>query len=278
MRDALDFQGRQVLVVGGSSGHRATALPRRFAAAGPGVQIWGTRASASDYDGVRGLGSAGAGLPLRRPVRPGRAGAHSHRSGPARCSGAVAGGRCATAGGSSSRSTSITSSRSTSTAFRRSARPALIGSGRRAASVITVSSTAAYSATRGNPAYAASKARAGRPDAHAGAGLGGRGHPRQRHCPGAGRHQADPDHHPEPRAPGALARRHSAGPHRPARGHGGGGAVSGLAAGRLRRRPDAPGRRRADALGRRRTPSSQTTPDGRGKGPPGVEPDVRRVC
>ena len=44
----LDFSGKQVLVVGGSSGI-GNAIAQAFCAKGAAVQVWGTRASAADY-------------------------------------------------------------------------------------------------------------------------------------------------------------------------------------------------------------------------------------
>ncbi|MDR3507946.1 MAG: 3-oxoacyl-ACP reductase, partial [Caulobacteraceae bacterium] len=44
----LDFTGRTVLVVGGSSGI-GNGIAQGFRAKGASVHVWGTRASASDY-------------------------------------------------------------------------------------------------------------------------------------------------------------------------------------------------------------------------------------
>ncbi len=49
----LDFQGRDILVVGGSSGI-GNGIAQGFRAAGAAVQVWGTRASADDYRGDEG--------------------------------------------------------------------------------------------------------------------------------------------------------------------------------------------------------------------------------
>ena len=53
MADELDFSGKTVLVVGGSSGI-GNGIAQGFRAKGADVHIWGTRASAADYDGVEG--------------------------------------------------------------------------------------------------------------------------------------------------------------------------------------------------------------------------------
>ena len=45
--DPLDFSGRRVLVVGGSSGI-GNGIARAFSARGARVAVWGTRASAAD--------------------------------------------------------------------------------------------------------------------------------------------------------------------------------------------------------------------------------------
>lgn len=51
--EALDFSGKTVLVVGGSSGI-GNGIAHGFRARGADVHVWGTRASASDYDGEDG--------------------------------------------------------------------------------------------------------------------------------------------------------------------------------------------------------------------------------
>lgn len=53
MADELDFTGKRVLVVGGSSGI-GNGIAQGFRAKGAEVHIWGTRASATDYDDVEG--------------------------------------------------------------------------------------------------------------------------------------------------------------------------------------------------------------------------------
>ncbi|MBL6749788.1 MAG: SDR family oxidoreductase [Nevskia sp.] len=49
----LDFSGKNVLVVGGSSGI-GNGIAHAFRARGAKVYVWGTRPSAKDYDGVKG--------------------------------------------------------------------------------------------------------------------------------------------------------------------------------------------------------------------------------
>ena len=49
----LDFTGKTVLVVGGSSGI-GNGIAHGFRKRGAKVHVWGTRASAADYDGVEG--------------------------------------------------------------------------------------------------------------------------------------------------------------------------------------------------------------------------------
>lgn len=54
----LDFSDKSVLVVGGSSGI-GNGVAQAFRRAGARVSVWGTRASAADYDGVEGSDLAG---------------------------------------------------------------------------------------------------------------------------------------------------------------------------------------------------------------------------
>src|ERR1700753_1587576 len=58
MQDPLDFSGKTVLVVGGSSGI-GNGIAQSFRARGAKVHVWGTRASAMDYDGVDGSDLSG---------------------------------------------------------------------------------------------------------------------------------------------------------------------------------------------------------------------------
>jgi 3-oxoacyl-[acyl-carrier protein] reductase len=54
----LDFSGKTVLVVGGSSGI-GNGVAHGFGERGAHVHVWGTRASAADYEGVEGSNLAG---------------------------------------------------------------------------------------------------------------------------------------------------------------------------------------------------------------------------
>jgi len=58
--DPLDFSGKRVLVVGGSSGI-GNGIAQGFRAQGAQVHVWGTRASAADYAGDEGSDLDGLG-------------------------------------------------------------------------------------------------------------------------------------------------------------------------------------------------------------------------
>ncbi|MGQ5701200.1 SDR family NAD(P)-dependent oxidoreductase [Sandaracinobacteroides sp. A072] len=60
MQDDTDFTGRKVLVVGGSSGI-GNGIAHGFRARGATVHVWGTRASAADYDPADGSDLSGLG-------------------------------------------------------------------------------------------------------------------------------------------------------------------------------------------------------------------------
>jgi 3-oxoacyl-[acyl-carrier protein] reductase len=60
MADPLDFSGKRVLVVGGSSGI-GNGIAQGFRAQGARVHVWGTRASAADYGGDHGSDLKGLG-------------------------------------------------------------------------------------------------------------------------------------------------------------------------------------------------------------------------
>ncbi|TPE64582.1 SDR family oxidoreductase [Sandaracinobacter neustonicus] len=60
MKDDTDFTGRRVLVVGGSSGI-GNGIAHGFRLRGAEVHVWGTRASAADYDPADGSDLSGLG-------------------------------------------------------------------------------------------------------------------------------------------------------------------------------------------------------------------------
>lgn len=60
MKDDTDFTGRRVLVVGGSSGI-GNGVAHGFRQRGAEVHVWGTRASAADYDAADGSDLGGLG-------------------------------------------------------------------------------------------------------------------------------------------------------------------------------------------------------------------------
>ncbi len=59
-RDALDFSGRSVLVVGGSSGI-GNGIAQAFRQCDANVHVWGTRAGVDDYAGLEGSDLRGLG-------------------------------------------------------------------------------------------------------------------------------------------------------------------------------------------------------------------------
>ena len=155
----LDFAGRRVLIVGGSSGI-GNGMAQAFRAAGAQVTVWGTRASAADYAGQEG--SDLTGLDYARVDATDRASIAAAAI-PERldvaicCQGAVEYRRAEfePEGWDRVVATNLTSAMDCARAFR----PALTAAaGERGAALIIVSSTAAFHATIGNPAYGASKA------------------------------------------------------------------------------------------------------------------------
>ena len=58
LADVLDFNGKTVLVVGGSSGI-GNGIAQAFLRNGAQVHVWGTRAAASDYAGEEGSDLSG---------------------------------------------------------------------------------------------------------------------------------------------------------------------------------------------------------------------------
>jgi 3-oxoacyl-[acyl-carrier protein] reductase len=153
---SLDFTGRSVLVVGGSSGI-GNGIAQAFRSHGAEVHVWGTRARAEDYAGedgsdLEGLNYTGvdvadsaavqaaATAPERLDVLVLSQGTVIYRRGEFEMGGF---GRVL--------DVNLSSLMACALAFEDRLRAAK-------GSLITVSSTAAYHATKGNPAYAASKA------------------------------------------------------------------------------------------------------------------------
>ena len=156
MSDPLDFTGKTVLVVGGSSGI-GNGIARAFLARGAEVHVWGTRPSAADY-------AAEAGCDLRG-LQYGQvdvadstavdqfAPPFAHLDVLVLSQGIVLyrRGEYSTAGFVEVVQVNLNSVMTCALKFQ-----ALLRA--RKGALITISSTAAYHATRGNPAYNASKA------------------------------------------------------------------------------------------------------------------------
>jgi 3-oxoacyl-[acyl-carrier protein] reductase len=152
----FDFSGKSILVVGGSSGI-GNGIARAFRARGAEVCVTGTRAAASDYDGVEGSDLAGLAyrqLDLADPTAlDGFAPDLEVLDVLIACQGAVRYGREEFQLDAFREVVEInlTSVMACATRFR----SLLAASG---GSLIAISSIAAYAARRGNPAYASSKA------------------------------------------------------------------------------------------------------------------------
>jgi 3-oxoacyl-[acyl-carrier protein] reductase len=150
----LDFQDKSVIVVGGSSGI-GLGIAQAFCAAGAAVTVWGTKEQASDYPHAAAM----AGLTYVC-CNANDADAVAAVPWPQEqldvlvlAQGTVLYGReeFAIPGFEHVLSTNLTSLMRCALRFK----PQLVAA---RGSVITLSSTAAFHATRGNPAYAASKA------------------------------------------------------------------------------------------------------------------------
>lgn len=152
----LDFSGKTVLVVGGSSGI-GNGIAQAFRQRGADVHIWGSRANASDYSSDEG--SDLSGLSYARVDVSDMDAIEQHRAGFSRldvliqCQGTVIyrRGEFERAGWDKVIAVNLDSLRACAVKFH----PLLQES---RGSMIVVSSTAAFHATRGNPAYNASKA------------------------------------------------------------------------------------------------------------------------
>lgn len=155
MKEALDFSGKTVLVVGGSSGI-GNGIAQAFRAHGAAVHVWGTRASAADYKADEGSDMTGleytqmdvsnfAAIEAHKPpfatldVLVLAQGTVIYRKGEFRMDGFT-----------KVMDVNLNSLMACALKFRDMLAAAK-------GSLITISSTAAYHSTRGNPAYNASK-------------------------------------------------------------------------------------------------------------------------
>ncbi|HEY0435942.1 MAG TPA: SDR family oxidoreductase [Phenylobacterium sp.] len=153
--DELDFSGKAVLVVGGSSGI-GNGIAHAFRERGAAVHVWGTRASAEAYDGVEG--SDLAGLAYAR-VDVGDRGQIAAAGGPPAldvlvlCQGTVVyrRGEFAPEGWDRVMAVNLDSLMDCASRFHDTLAA-------RKGVIVIVSSVSGYTSNRGNPAYAASKA------------------------------------------------------------------------------------------------------------------------
>jgi 3-oxoacyl-[acyl-carrier protein] reductase len=156
MTGALDFTGKTVLVVGGSSGI-GNGIAQAFRAAGATVHIWGTRARAADYDDADGSDMTGLHFTSMDAADSAKVEAYQppfeRLDVLVLCQGTVLYGRAEFehAGWDRVINVNLNSVMWTAARFK----PLLAAS---AGAVIVVSSIAAFRATIGNPAYNASKA------------------------------------------------------------------------------------------------------------------------
>lgn len=153
--DELDFSGKTVLVVGGSSGI-GNGIAQRFRTKGAEVHVWGTRAKASDYTAAEGSDLTGltyAQVDVEKPETIEAIAPSFDRLDVLVLSQGIViykRGEFDMAGFQKVMDVNLNSLMACALKFH----PMLKAAG---GSVITVSSTAGYHATRGNPAYNASK-------------------------------------------------------------------------------------------------------------------------
>lgn len=151
----LDFGGRTVLVVGGSSGI-GNGIAQAFRECGALVHVWGTRASAADYAGVEGSDLEGlqyAQVDVCEPEAIARAPEPPTLDVLVLCQGTVAYGRAEFETETFRRvlEVNLVSLMTIAEKFRAKLATAH-------GALITISSVGGLRATRGNPAYGASKA------------------------------------------------------------------------------------------------------------------------
>lgn len=155
--DQLDMTGKRALVVGGSSGI-GNGIAQAFRARGAEVRAWGTRASAADYAEEPGSDMAGLTheqVDVSDPAAIDAAGGLDRLDVLVTCQGAVEYRRAEFQREGWHRVIDVNLHSIMDCA--RKFQPALAAAG---GSLIVVSSTAAFHAAIGNPAYAASKAAA----------------------------------------------------------------------------------------------------------------------
>lgn len=151
----LDFTGKAVLVVGGSSGI-GNGIAHGFRQRGAQVHVWGTRPSAADYDGIEGsdlegLGYAKVDVGVREEIAA--APVIEPLDVLVLCQGTVQYRRAEFEPEGWDRVMAVNLDSLMDCA--RKFRPALAA---RKGVIVIVSSVSGYTSNRGNPAYAASKA------------------------------------------------------------------------------------------------------------------------
>ena len=157
MSDPLDFTGKSVLVVGGSSGI-GNGIAQAFRARGASVQVWGTRASAADYaaeDGSDLTGLHYTQVDVSDPAQVEIAPQCDRLDVVVLCQGAVEYGRAEFTRDGWDRVVQVNLNSVMDCARHHHAALATAKG-----ALMVVSSTAAFHATIGNPAYGASKAAA----------------------------------------------------------------------------------------------------------------------
>ncbi len=155
--DPLDMTGKRALVIGGSSGI-GNGIARAFRARGAEVRVWGTRPSAADYASEPGSDMSGLTyeqVDVSDPTAIDPAEGADWLDVLVTCQGAVEYRRAEFQRDGWHRVIDVNLHSVMDCA--RKFQPALAAAG---GSLIVVSSTAAFHATIGNPAYAASKAAA----------------------------------------------------------------------------------------------------------------------
>ena len=156
MDGVLDFSGKTVLVVGGSSGI-GNGIAQAFRAHGAAVQVWGTRATAAAYAGEPGSDLEGLGfaqVDLADPAAIDRASPTASKLDVLVLSQGVVlykRGEYDPGGFRSVVDVNLNSVMHCALKFHAALKAA-------GGALIVISSTAAFHATRGNPAYNASKA------------------------------------------------------------------------------------------------------------------------